>query len=94
MDLTLAGVRLQEFDLEIKDKNGTENLVADHLSRLLTNRENLPLRESFLKEQLLAIDSSVPWYANIVNFLVTNQLSVGWSKVKRDKLRSDTKHYN
>lgn len=25
---------VQEFDLEIKDKRGSENLVADHLSRL------------------------------------------------------------
>ena len=25
---------LQEFDLEIKDKNGSENVIADHLSRL------------------------------------------------------------
>ena len=25
---------LQEFDVQIKDKKGFENLVADHLSRL------------------------------------------------------------
>ena len=25
---------LQEFDLEIKDKKGSDNVVADHLSRL------------------------------------------------------------
>jgi hypothetical protein len=25
---------LQEFDLEIKDKNGVENSVSDHLSRM------------------------------------------------------------
>ncbi|XP_027156212.1 uncharacterized protein LOC113756982, partial [Coffea eugenioides] len=84
---------LQEFDLEIRDKSGAENLVADHLSRLLTNQEDLPLRESFPEEQLLVIDSSIPWYADIVNFLVTNQLPAGWSKAKKDKLKSDVKHY-
>ena len=25
---------LQEFDIQIKDKKGSENIVADHLSRL------------------------------------------------------------
>jgi len=30
----------QEFDCEIKDENGSENLVADHLSRILYDRES------------------------------------------------------
>jgi len=31
---------LQEFDCEIRDKKGSENLVADHLSRILCDGEN------------------------------------------------------
>ncbi|XP_071918787.1 uncharacterized protein [Coffea arabica] len=48
---------LQEFDLEIKDKKGSVNLVADHLSRL----ENIPqedhssIKEEFSDEFLMAI---------------------------------------
>ncbi|KAL0299965.1 UNVERIFIED_CONTAM: Retrovirus-related Pol polyprotein from transposon.6 [Sesamum angustifolium] len=38
---------LQEFDLTIKDKKGAENLVADHLSRLVTNNDPSPLNDEF-----------------------------------------------
>jgi len=30
---------LQEFNCEIKDKKGSENLIVDHLSRILYDRE-------------------------------------------------------
>ena len=29
---------LQEFDCEVKDRKGSENPIADHLYRLVTNR--------------------------------------------------------
>ena len=38
---------LQEFDVEIKDKKGTKNLVADHLSRLEGVRDDVPVNDEF-----------------------------------------------
>jgi hypothetical protein len=31
---------LQEFDVEIRDKKGVENVVADHLSRMNSGQDN------------------------------------------------------
>ncbi|KAB2611031.1 hypothetical protein D8674_019063 [Pyrus ussuriensis x Pyrus communis] len=44
---------LQEFDIEIRDKKGCENVVADHLSRMVREEEPLPILETFPDEQLL-----------------------------------------
>ena len=64
---------LQEFNLEIRDKKGVENVVADHLSRILNYPCNeLPINDDFPDEKLLAFFRE-PWFADIVNYLVTNQ---------------------
>ena len=65
---------MQEFDLEIKDKQGANNVVADNLSWLVSEECSIPLRDHFLNEQILAMADSTPWYANIVNYLVTKKL--------------------
>ncbi|CAN6579032.1 unnamed protein product [Malus baccata var. baccata] len=56
---------LQEFDIEIRDKKGNENVVADHLSRLIiptaSEEDSLPLSESFPDEQLFAVQFRTPW---------------------------------
>ncbi|CAN6586191.1 unnamed protein product [Malus baccata var. baccata] len=84
---------LQEFDIEIRDKKGWENMVADHLSRLVREEESLPISETFLDEQLLSIEVSTPWYADLVNFLVSKQVPNTLSKVQRDKLKHDARFY-
>ncbi|XP_031378499.1 probable leucine-rich repeat receptor-like protein kinase At1g35710 [Punica granatum] len=60
-----------EFDLEIKDRKGSENSVADHLSRLVRDEEPLPISDSFPDEHLFHVQGEEPWYADLVNFIVT-----------------------
>nr|GEZ49139.1 hypothetical protein [Tanacetum cinerariifolium] len=61
---------LQEFDITILDKKGSENLAADHLSRLENPHkdvlENKDINENFALETLGSLSSnSTPWFANI-----------------------------
>ncbi|XP_070013347.1 uncharacterized protein [Nicotiana sylvestris] len=66
---------LQEFDLEIHDRKGTENQVADHLSRLEGAEDSVEVEdilETFLDEQLLATSlEQAPWYADFANYLAS-----------------------
>ncbi|RVW58665.1 putative mitochondrial protein, partial [Vitis vinifera] len=66
---------LQEFDLQIRDKKGVENVVADHLSRLAIahNSHVLPINDDFPKESLMLLDKT-PWYAHLANYLVTGEV--------------------
>jgi len=71
---------LEEFDLKIWDKKGVKNVIVDHLSRIPNALSNeLPINNDFPDEQLLATFRE-PWFADIVNYLVTNQNSSHWLK--------------
>ncbi|CAN6725406.1 unnamed protein product [Malus baccata var. baccata] len=52
---------LLEFDIKIRDKKGVENVVADHLSRMV-HEEASPISETFPDEQLMSIQVSEPWF--------------------------------
>ena len=94
---------LQEFDLEIKDKKGTENLVADHLSRLEGASDEVHVNDDFPDDQLLAIEDkrAVPWFANFVNYLVAKVIPPEFSyqqkkkkKKKKKRFFAHLKHYH
>ncbi|WRX31367.1 Reverse transcriptase domain - like 10 [Theobroma cacao] len=69
---------LQEFDLEIRDRKGTENQVADHLLRLeikAQGKDSTLIKETFPDEQILQVGKkSLPWYADFVNYLCKDQM--------------------
>ncbi|XP_050147306.1 uncharacterized protein LOC126622565 [Malus sylvestris] len=84
---------LQEFDIEIRDKKGSENVVADHLSRLVHEEEVVPIPETFPDEQLMSIEVSMPWYADLVNYLASKVIPSEFNKNQRDKLKYDARNY-
>ena len=87
---------LQEFDLEIKDKKGCDNVIADHLSRVersTDEEEKVIVTENFLDEQLFKVSFQLPWYADIVNYLACGVVPSKFSYQLKRKLRTDSRYY-
>ena len=87
---------LQEFDLEIKDKKGSDNVIADHLSRLEKTAEKekeTKIEENFPDEQLFLLSVQIPWYADIVNYLACGVMPLKFKYQQRRKLRTDSGFY-
>ncbi|XP_070046205.1 uncharacterized protein [Nicotiana tomentosiformis] len=88
---------LQEFELEIRDRKGTENQVADHLSRLESRNhvaEGGSIKEIFPDEQLLAVTSGeAPWYADYVNFIASGVTPLELTPDNRRRFLHDVRLY-
>ena len=87
---------LHEFNLEIKDKKGNDNVKADHLSRLekpTEDEKGIEIEEKFPDEQLFQVSVQVPWYADIVNYLAYGIMQPEFSYQQKRKLRTDARFY-
>ena len=87
---------LQEFDMEVKDKKGYDNVIADHMSRVERNKteeEKAGLTKNFPDEQLFQLSIQLPWYADIVNYLACGVVPQEFSYQQRRKLRTESKYY-
>ncbi|GJW48200.1 reverse transcriptase domain-containing protein [Tanacetum coccineum] len=89
---------LQEFDIEIRDKKGAENLAADHLSRLENPHqdklENKEINEAFPLETLGSIalqDQSTPWFADFANYHAGKFVIKGMTSQQKNKFFKDVK---
>ena len=87
---------LPEFDLEIKDKKGCDNVIADHFSRVekpAVQDEEREIAENFPDEQLFQLSLQSPWYDDIVNFLTCGIMPPKFNYQQRKKLRTDSRYY-
>jgi len=85
---------LQEFDITIKDKKGTENVAADHLSGLtIDSTSDIAQINDYFPDKSLLSFSTMSWFANIVNFLATGYLPAHWSTQDKRKFLNEVKNF-
>ncbi|GJR30133.1 reverse transcriptase domain-containing protein [Tanacetum coccineum] len=87
---------LQEFDIEIKDIKGTENVATDHLSRIENDEtsDDSEVDDNFPGETLMEINTKdEAWFANFANYLVGNIIPKGMTYQQKNKFFSDLKRY-
>ena len=86
---------LQEFDITIKDKRGSENVVADHLSRLKNEeitKEEPEVKGEFPDEFLLQADTR-PWFADMANYKATGIIPKEFDWNQKKKFLHDSRFY-
>ncbi|GKB71174.1 DNA-directed DNA polymerase [Tanacetum coccineum] len=85
-----------EFDIEIKDRKGTKNVAADHLSRLENNEtsNDSEVDDNFLGKTLMEINTKDElWFPDFANYLVGNIIPKGMTCQQKNKFFSNLKHY-
>ncbi|XP_055961016.1 uncharacterized protein LOC126672590 [Mercurialis annua] len=89
---------MQEFDIEIRDKKGPENVVADHLSRLEIPEpiiSGVEINETFPDEMLMVLSEvETPWYADIANYLSSEIMPPDLTYLQRKKFLSDVELFD
>ncbi|GJR42737.1 reverse transcriptase domain-containing protein [Tanacetum coccineum] len=87
---------LQEFDIEIKDRKGIENVIAEHFSRIGNEEisDNSKVDDNFPGETLMEINTrDEPWFADFSNYLVADIIPKGMTYKQKNKFLFDLKHY-
>ena len=86
---------LQEFDIVIKYKKGSEYLVADHLSRLVNEEvtlKELEIRDEFPDESLFMVNER-PWFTDLANFKAAGIIPKDLTWQHRKKFLHDARFY-
>ncbi|GJZ60945.1 hypothetical protein Tco_0617082, partial [Tanacetum coccineum] len=80
----------------IKDRKGTENVAADHLSRIEKEEtsDDSEVDDNFPGETFMKINTEDdPWFVDFANYLVSDIIPKGMTYQQKNKFFYDIKHY-
>ncbi|GJV24995.1 reverse transcriptase domain-containing protein [Tanacetum coccineum] len=78
-----------EFDIEIKDRKGTENVAANHLYRIENDEssDDSEVDDNFPGETLMEINTKdESWFADFANYLVADIIPTGMTYQQKKKI--------
>ncbi|GKD91686.1 reverse transcriptase domain-containing protein [Tanacetum coccineum] len=85
-----------EFDMKIKDRKGTVNVAADHLSQIENEEtgDDSKVDDNFLGETLMEINTEdEPWFSDFANYLASDIIPKRMTYQQKNFFFSDIKHY-
>jgi hypothetical protein len=85
---------LQEFNITVLDRPGKDNVVADFLSRIKNEDDDIPVDDSFPDEHLFSLSINTPWFADMENYLATRKLPSHLSPHEKRKIITQSANYS
>ena len=85
---------LQEFNITILDQPGKDNLVADFLSCIKNEDDDIVVDDSFPDEHFFSLSVNTPWFADMEKYLATRKLPSHLSPHEKRKIIMQSANYS
>jgi hypothetical protein len=85
---------LQEFNIIVLERPRKYNVVANFLSRIKNEDDDIPVDDSFPDEHLFALSVNTPWFADMKNYLATRKLLSHLSPHEKRKIITQSANYS
>jgi hypothetical protein len=85
---------LQAFNIIVLDRPQKENLVANFISCIKHEDDDIPIDDSFQDDHLFPLSVNTPWFSNMVNYLDTRKLPSHFSPHKKHRIIMKCANYS
>jgi hypothetical protein len=85
---------LQEFNIIVLDRPRKDHVVADFISRIKNEDDDIPVDDSFPDEHLFSLSVNNPCFAYMENYMATRKLPSHLSPHEKRKIITQSANYS